>query len=150
MKTIRDEGCRADLIARLEKLTGDEKAAWGKMNLEQMLSHLVQTGDLPFAESLPDRSTWMSRTVIKPLVLYMLPMPKEVKTSPDMDPTQNGRRPLGIAADKPLAIEAINRLGTIAEDHTCYYHPFFGPMNAKQWAVLAHKHIDHHLRQFGV
>jgi hypothetical protein len=31
-----------------------------------------------------------------------------------------------------------------------YPHPFFGPLNPQQWAILAYKHVDHHLRQFGV
>jgi hypothetical protein len=29
-------------------------------------------------------------------------------------------------------------------------HPFFGPLKAEQWAILMYKHVDHHLRQFGV
>jgi hypothetical protein len=29
-------------------------------------------------------------------------------------------------------------------------HSFFGHLTAEQWAVLMYKHIDHHLRQFGV
>jgi Protein of unknown function (DUF1569) len=29
-------------------------------------------------------------------------------------------------------------------------HPFFGPLKPQQWALLMYKHVDHHLRQFGV
>jgi hypothetical protein len=29
-------------------------------------------------------------------------------------------------------------------------HPFFGKLTANEWATLAYKHLDHHLRQFGV
>ncbi len=42
MKTIRNEKYRSELISRLNKLVGDESAAWGKMNVDQMMSHLVQ------------------------------------------------------------------------------------------------------------
>jgi hypothetical protein len=31
-----------------------------------------------------------------------------------------------------------------------HLHPFFGPLKPQQWAILMYKHIDHHLRQFGV
>lgn len=150
MKTLRDEKCRGELIARLDKLTGDEKPAWGKMTLEQMLSHLVQTGDLPFESSVPDRSNFASRTIIKPLVLYVLPMPKEVKVSPEMDQQQEGRKPQGFAVDKASVVQSIHTLGTLPADHDCLAHPFFGKMSAKEWAIIGHKHIDHHLRQFGV
>jgi hypothetical protein len=149
MKTIRDEKCRGDLIARLDKLTGEEKPGWGMMSVEQMLSHLVQTGDLPFESSVPDQSNFMSRNVIKPLMLYLLPMPKEIKTSPQMDQQQEGRKPLGFAVDKPKVVGSIERLGTLPLDHDCLGHPFFGKMSTGQWCVLAYKHIDHHLRQFG-
>jgi hypothetical protein len=33
---------------------------------------------------------------------------------------------------------------------TSHPHPFFGPMTPKQWGILMYKHLDHHLRQFGV
>jgi hypothetical protein len=150
MKTLRDEQCRAALIERLGRLTPNAKAAWGRMNVEQMLSHLVQTGELPFEATAPDRSGFMSSKVIKPLVLYVLPMPKEVKTGPEVDQQQNGRPPVGFDEDRTSVVDGINRIGTLPLEHKCLAHPFFGPMNAKQWATLAHKHIDHHLRQFGV
>jgi hypothetical protein len=150
MKTIRDEQCRGELIARLGKLTGEEKPAWGKMTLEQMLSHLVQSGDMPFETVVGDHSNLLSRTLLKPLVLYVLPVPKDVKVAPDLDQQQNGRKPLGIGVDRPAVIESINKLGTLSQDHDCLGHPFFGKMSAKQWGVMAYKHMDHHLRQFGV
>jgi hypothetical protein len=150
MPTIRNETTRTKLIERISRLRGNEKPLWGKMTINQMMSHLVQTGDLPFIASSPDKSSFVSRTLIKPLVLYVLPMPKEVKTSPEMNQQENGRRPLEFSADKDLVIESINKLGCLAVDHGCLNHPFFGKMSAKEWALIAHKHIDHHLKQFGV
>jgi hypothetical protein len=29
-------------------------------------------------------------------------------------------------------------------------HGFFGPLTGKQWGETQYKHVDHHLRQFGV
>ena len=29
-------------------------------------------------------------------------------------------------------------------------HPFFGKLSAEEWDTLTIKHLDHHLRQFGV
>ncbi|MFM9904807.1 MAG: DUF1569 domain-containing protein [Pyrinomonadaceae bacterium] len=150
MPTIRNETERTKLIVRLNMLSGSETPKWGKMTVNQMMSHLVQTGELPFAASLPDKSSFMSRTLIKPLVLYVLPMPKEVKVSPDMDQQADGRKPQEFNSDRELAIDAINKIGTLPVHHPCQYHPFFGKFTAKEWAVIAHKHIDHHLKQFGV
>jgi hypothetical protein len=33
---------------------------------------------------------------------------------------------------------------------TGHRHPFFGPLKPEQWAILMYKHVDHHVRQFGV
>jgi Protein of unknown function (DUF1569) len=150
MKTIRNEADRANLIGRLNKLTSNETALWGKMNANQMLSHLVQAGEMPFAHNLPDASNFMSRTFIKPLVLYVVSMPKEVKTSPQMNQQENGRKPLAFEEDRKLLIESIEKLASLSLDYKCLSHPFFGKLNTKEWATLAYKHIDHHLKQFGV
>jgi hypothetical protein len=77
-------------------------------------------------------------------------MPKEVKVSAEMDQQQAGRKPEGLKADREILIELTNKLGTLPEGHKCLDHPFFGKMSAKEWATIAHKHMDHHLRQFGV
>lgn len=150
MPTIRNETDRAKLIERVGQLKGDEKPLWGRMTVNQMMSHLVQNGDLPFVPGSPDRSNFMSRTLMKPLILHVLPIPKEIKTSPEMDQQENGRRPLEFNVDKDLVIKSINKLGTLAVDHDCLNHPFFGKLSAAEWAKIAHKHIDHHLRQFGM
>ncbi len=150
MKTLRNESDRTHILNRLNTLTGDEKPLWGKMTIDQMMSHLVQAADLPFKAILPDRSNFVSRTFIKPLILYVLPMPKEVKTSPEFNQQENGRKPEEFLADRQIVIDSINTLGSISLDHDCLSHPMFGKMNAREWALIAHKHIDHHLKQFRV
>lgn len=150
MKTLRNDAMRAALIDRVKRITGKEEPSWGKMNVNQMVSHLIQAGDLPFEASVRDRSNMLSRILLKPLILYLLPIPKDVKTSPEINQQENGRRPQDLELDKAILIESINRLGSVPLDHKCLAHPFFGRMNSKQWAIMAHKHINHHLTQFGV
>lgn len=150
MSTLRNQTERSRIIERIKNLTGQETPSWGRMTVEQMVSHLVQAGELPFVPSVPEQSTFLSRTIIKPLVIHLLPMPKEVKVSAELDQQRSGRPPAGLEEDRETLIELTDRLGTLPEDHKCLSHPFFGPMNAKQWAKIAHKHMDHHLRQFGV
>ena len=150
MKTIRNETERSKLVARLNSLRGIETPLWGMMNVNQMMSHLVQGGELPFEASMPDKSTFASRTFIKPLILYVLPMPKEVKVSGDFDQQVNGRKPLEFEADSGRVIDLMDKLGDLSVDQDCMYHPMFGKMSATEWALIAHKHIDHHLKQFGI
>ena len=92
----------------------------------------------------------MSRIFIKPLILYVLSMPKEVKTSPEFNQQEKGRTPGEFSADRAIVIDATSDLGVLPLDYKCLSHPMFGKMNAKEWALIAHKHIDHHLKQFGI
>lgn len=43
-------------------------------------------------------------------------------------------------------VKRFGETGAITRDP----HPFFGPMTAEEWDRLLWKHLDHHLRQFGV
>ena len=150
MKTVRNEGDRAALIDRIKSLRGQEHPLWGKMTVNQMMSQLVQGPDLPFKAILPDKSSFVSRTFVKPLILYVLPMPKEVKTSPEFNQQEKGRTPGEFSADRAIVIDAVNDLGALPLDYKCLSHPMFGKMNVKEWALIAHIHIDHHLKQFGI
>ena len=150
MRSLRDEKCRNVLIERINALSPVALPKWGRMSVGQMLSHLVQSGELPFVASVPDKSNWASRTLLKPLVLYVLPIPKEVKTSAEIDQQQDGRKPVDFEADRAAVVASITKIGTLPESARCLDHPMFGKMSAAHWALIAHKHIDHHLRQFGV
>jgi len=150
MRSIRNQAERDQLVRRLNKLTGDERPLWGKMTCDQMLSHLVQGAELPFEASVPERSTFVFRNLMKPLVLYVLPIPKDVKVSPEMNQQEKGRPPQGLTLDREILTEMMARVGTLPADHDCLNHPMFGKMNAKEWGLLIYKHTDHHLKQFGV
>lgn len=115
-----------------------------------MLSHLVQGAELPLQASVPERSTFISRNLIKYLVLYVLPIPKEVKVSAEMNQQEKGRPPQGFTADREILTDLLTRVGTLPDHYACLNHPMFGKMNAKQWGLIIHKHTDHHLTQFGV
>jgi len=69
-------------------------------------------------------------------------------------PTVKG---LVIQDDRDLAKERARLYGMIdrfvaAGPKGCTTHPhsFFGRLTAEEWAILMYKHLDHHLRQFGV
>jgi len=69
-------------------------------------------------------------------------------------PTVKG---LVIQDERDLAKERARLYGVIdrfvaAGPKRCTTHPhsFFGPLTPQEWAILMYKHLDHHLRQFGV
>ena len=63
----------------------------------------------------------------------------KIKDEPDLESQR--RRLIGL-------IDAFSAAGPAgATEHP---HSFFGRLTPEEWGVLSYKHIDHHLRQFGV
>jgi hypothetical protein len=46
--------------------------------------------------------------------------------------------------------ELIERFATTPPEKLGVVHPSFGRMRPRDWDVLQYRHLDHHLRQFGV
>ena len=41
-------------------------------------------------------------------------------------------------------------VGRFVDARTCSSHPVFGALSKNQWGILSFKHVDHHLKQFGL
>jgi hypothetical protein len=53
-------------------------------------------------------------------------------------------------SDRETLLGYVEKLCSCDEDFKFSPHGKFGPMSRKEWGILAAKHIDHHLKQFGV
>ncbi len=147
MATVWDAPVRADLVRRLQTLTPGHTARWGKFSVAGMVAHLndatrMALGELP----VPAKAAAFLRLApVRYLVIHVAPFPKSAPTAPEL---------LARSSDADLAPEQqafavlLDRLG--AATTLAASHPAFGPMTRRDWGVLAHKHTDHHLRQFGV
>ena len=103
----------------------------------------------PPSETCPFPATLIG-ALIKPLVFGDdKPMRRNSPASPELfmaDPTQ-----CDFERERAQLMQAIARYATAgAVGCTQHPHPFFGPLQPHQWAILMYKHVDHHLRQFGV
>ena len=80
------------------------------------------------------------------LWIYLLPFPHGAPTAPELIartgvPAEESRRDIARLLDDFAA----RRTSIDGRDH-----PAFGPLSARTWGVLTYRHLDHHLRQFGV
>ena len=137
---------KADILKRINNLTPSSTALWGKMNVSQMLAHCkaqikVALGDDKLSPS------WIGKLLgsyIKKKVLtdkpysQGLPTPPsfKIKNTPDFETAKNELIHL---------ITRFNETSISKEPH-----PFFGKMTVEEWAKGTWKHLDHHLKQFGV
>ncbi len=133
---------------RINKLTPETKPLWGKMNVSQMMAHLQPTMLLSFGELKLKKSIlafFFGKTARKKIVnetpfTVGLPTLKAFKITPkDFETAKNE------------LLNSVNRCKVEgAGIMTKKPHPFFGSLSTREWDMLQWKHLDHHLRQFGV
>lgn len=147
MKTLWTETDRRVLHDRLAQLSAAAQPRWGKMNCAQMLAHLTDSMRMTVGE-LPAKSKGgpLRYPPLKQLIIYWLPWPPGAPTAPELI-----ARTADDIEQETAAVQAlIERFAQCADKSQWPEHPAFGKLSAKDWGVLAYRHIDHHLRQFGV
>ncbi len=149
MKTLFNALDREALAHRVAALEPSAQRQWGTMDPAQMLLHCalgleVATGDRPMKQVLLGK---LLTPFLRRIVLGKLPFRRHLPTSPAFV----------VAAARDFEAERI-RLATLldrfvrrgSEAAATQVHPFFGRLRGDEWGRLAYKHLDHHLRQFGV
>ena len=147
MRTIFDLSARDEVLARLERLRPDAHARWGQLDAPRMLCHVADQlrqglGEL---EAQPIRSP-LAVTPVNWLVIHVLPWPKGRGKSP---PEFLQRQPNTWNADLRECRRLINAFFSRGPRAAWPSSPVFGRISGRSWGVLAYKHLDHHLRQFG-
>ena len=148
MRSILNEGDRAEINNRLRSLSASSTARWGSMDVVGMLQHLrlssrMTLGDLP----VPSANKRVFQVFpFKHLILYVLPFPKGAPTAAELKPNDAA----SFEQERAAVLELLERIGTGAREGAGPSHPLFGPMSWREWGVATYKHTDHHLRQFGV
>ncbi len=142
---------RAKLIARIKLLTPESKALWGKMSVGEMLCHCLDGSKMALGEIPPtDQSNFFTRNFVKYLVVYAMPIPKGAPAAPEINPHKKGTKPQDFNKERQLLIDDINNFASLQAGDFKGKHHIFGQLTHHQWSRLGYKHIDHHLKQFGV
>ncbi len=147
--SLRDPAGRRSILARLASLTPEHPRMWGRMELVQLLPHLASglrmaLGERTVEGTLPRR---IRGAVLRHLAIYLLPWPEGKIQSP---PGAFSTPSLGWEQDRKTVVALIERFVTTPPDKLGTVHPSFGRMRPRDWDVLQYRHLDHHLRQFGV
>jgi hypothetical protein len=150
MKNLFDAARVQEVKQRIAGLRPDSERQWGKMNAPQAVAHCSGGLELALGDMRPPRALLgrIMGPIIKP-ILFGNDEPLRRNT-----PTVKG---LVIQDERDLEKERARLHGMIdrfvaAGPQGCTTHPhsFFGPLLPEEWAILMYKHLDHHLRQFGV
>jgi hypothetical protein len=148
MKTVFDKATENELISRINSLSEDSKAQWGKMNVHQMINHCI-LADEHFLGMRPYSRTFLGRVIgqfaLKQMLKDEAPMGRNAPT----------RAELKIAETTGDLPTVKNNWIALIRGYEKFPGPglthwFFGKMTKEQMGQFAYKHNDHHLRQFGV
>lgn len=149
MKHLFDPAMAGEVQSRLQGLDPDAARLWGRMTAAQAMAHCASAMEMASGDLRP-RRVLLGR-ILGPLVKAKVladdapfgrnsPTAKELKSGPEVDFSVERAR---LAA----LVERFARAGPAG--CSPHPHPFFGRLSPQEWAVLAYKHLDHHLRQFG-
>ena len=151
MKNIFSESVNSELLDRINKLSSGSKPLWGKMSVSQMLAHCNVTYELVYEEDKHPKPGFFMKLVLKTIVKSTVTGTKPYKQSLRTAPM------FLVADDKNFESEKerlITHLKTTQQLGESYFDGkeshSFGVLNKDEWNTMFYKHLDHHLRQFGV
>jgi hypothetical protein len=149
MKSLFTTEAHTEILNRLEKLDNQMQPQWGKMNVSQMLTHCR----FPLQVALQDM------TLEKPNVFKRLLFSMFKSSLYDDKPWKKGlpttkefivNVPKDFHSEKTKLVEKINQFHAEKSKTDWPPHPMFGNFTSLQWGKMQYKHLDHHLKQFGV
>lgn len=148
MESLFDPAASERIFRRIETLRGDSPRGWGKMDSAQALAHCANAMEASTGDRVLRRNLVVK--LIGPLfrgwLLGPKPFSKNSPTHPELvlsSPHDFEREKARLAA----AIRKFRERGPAAAGE--HEHAFVGKLTGEEWGRLQHKHLDHHLRQFG-
>jgi hypothetical protein len=143
---LLDTQVKKDIISRINLLQSTSAPLWGKMTVSQMLAHCqaqmgVALGETQVTSSVVSRlfGGW-----IKKMVINEKPFSKNLPTAPAFVVRHDPE----FETEKSKLIDMLGRF--TKENIKNQPHPIFGKLTLDEWSKGTWKHIDHHLKQFGV
>lgn len=148
MPSMWDSGVADKLLARLDRLSPDTPARWGRFTCPDMVAHLNESMRMALGEVTPAvKKVPVRYFPLKQIVIYLLPIPKGVPTAPELL-VRSGRAVW--AEELKRFRELLPRLVARSGSTSWPSHPIFGSMSRGAWGALGYKHFSHHFTQFGV
>ncbi len=150
MKNIFKQEISAAVINRINNLTPLTAAKWGKMSVDQMLAHCNVTYEMVYDDIHPKPNAFVKfilKTLVKSKVVGDKPFSKNGKTAPQFVITSTK----DFQKEKTRLIDYITKTQQLGEAHFDGKESHsFGVLTKDEWNNMFHKHLDHHLSQFGV
>lgn len=146
MKSLFDTESLAEINRRLNNLTSESQRNWGKMDVAQMLNHCQHPLNVSLEKGNIKKQFFPLAFLFKKSLYNDKPWRQNLPTAKSFKITDS--------KDFKKEKEGLQKL--IIEFHEKKNvtqwapHPLFGKFTPQQWGQMQYKHLDHHLKQFGV
>jgi Protein of unknown function (DUF1569) len=151
MKTLLAAEDRRSIAERIGKLTPQDRRRWGKMKVDEMVCHLIDS----YAFALSEKETSVAATgpvrrKMEKWIALKCPTkwPKGIRTRPELEQGVGGTPPSEFDQDRTRLLAIFERFCE-APPNADHSHPTFGALSREEWMRWGWLHTDHHLRQFG-
>jgi len=150
MKSLFETEAHNEIITRINNLNETSKAEWGKMNVGQMLTHCqkpfdVINGDLKMIAKIGFMKKFIF-SLMKSVMYNDKPWRKNIPTGEGFVITEL----VDFNPEKDKLINLVNDFNKKKNQTEWTPHPVFGKFTPEQYGKMNYKHLDHHLKQFGV
>ena len=149
MDSIFDKNGTDKMIARINILHEDSQPLWGTMSVDQMLKHCslaIKTSQGKLDLKMNYLMKILGKT-LKHKIIYNGDFQKGGPTAKELLITRH----YVFSKAKSELIRYITVFADQGRDAIPEMnHPFFGDLTYEEWDLLIWKHLDYHLKQFGV
>jgi hypothetical protein len=150
IKNIFDTQVCDEVITRINSLESSAKPIWGKMDAAKMMAHCNVTYEQVF-ENIHSKPPAILKFILKLMVKGTVVNDKPYKKNSSTAPAFIIKSDKDFEAEKSRLTNYIQKTLKLGSDHFEGKESLsFGPLTSKEWNNLFYKHLDHHLRQFGV
>jgi hypothetical protein len=149
MKSLFIPVNNSEIIERINRLSSNTKPEWGKMTVAQMVTHAQKPFLVAFDELKLKRGLIgvLFGGIAKKKLISPEPFGRNLPTDPNFKISGSPE----FEKEKSKLMDYVKLFSQkgpagLTKDP----HPFFGKLSPDEWDTLMYKHLDHHLRQFGV
>lgn len=139
-----------EVITRIQQLNADSQPHWGKMAVGQMLAHCNVTYEMVYDNIHPKPNSilrFILKIFIKNTVVNEVPYKHNSSTAPQfiVKDLKNFEK------ERLRLVNYIYKTQELGEAHFDGKESLsFGVLTKTEWNNMFYKHLDNHLRQFGV
>jgi hypothetical protein len=148
-KTILNPIAVNEIIERARSLNAKTTPLWGKMTASEMLSHCNMAHQSILKAPKATKGPTLRQRVFKFLFFHIQKEFPKLARGPKRFDMKGKVDEKVFEEEKSKFIDIVGMFANL-DTQMVGSHPVFGPLNHQYWGVFVWRHLDHHLRQFGV